>query len=549
MSNLQALRDCVPGTFSYPNVLGAQFISIEAAPVFNYTPSSGITVYFNHPDLQSDPVSFCNVSLTHTHPGKNDTLHTRVWLPLDPGWNDRFQMVGGQGWVAGLDALADAAMYGAVSGGYASATVDAGVQSADLISAKEWALISPGNVDWHALQNWAAIGLNDGALAAKSMIQDLYGRSARYSYWNGCSQGGRQGYTFAQRYPDVFNGIAASAPAINWGKYIMAETFPQQILYELDEYPNPCEYEALTQAAITACDGDDGLIDGVISHPDECHFNPYTLVGSLANCNSFNDNIIISRTAAAAMDAAWNGARTANGSILWPTNGYQANITQYLLKTDCLGNGTCYPTRFSLYTDWIVYFLEKNPEFNVNNMTREEWVQSFRTSVREYASVTDMDSPYLSEFRDAGGKLLTWHGLVSTVPVVDPLSHGSACLFLRKVLINLFQADELIPYGGSRQYYNSVAHLDPNVADFFRLFEAPGVGHCTGGIGGQPSGAFDAMRAWVEEGIVPDSLVGTNVKNQTNLMCPYPQRPVFKGNGTQFSSEDFQCQYLGRTEF
>jgi len=133
--------------------------------------------------------------------------------------------------------------------------------------------------------------------------------------------------------------------------------------------------------------------------------------------------------------------------------------------------------------------------------------------------------------------------------VVDPLSHGSACLFLRKVPINLFQADELIPYEGSRQYYNSVSYLDPNVTDYFRPFEALGVGHCTGGIGGQPSGTFDAMRAWVEEGIVPDSLVGTNAKNQTNLTCPYPQRPVFKGNGTQFSSEDFQCQYLGRTEF
>jgi feruloyl esterase len=218
---------------------------------------------------------------------------------------------------------------------------------------------------------------------------------------------------FAQRYPDVFDGIAASAPAINWAQFFVGQTFPQQVLNELGEIPHPCEYETLMKAVIDACDGNDGLIDGVISYPDSCSFDPYQLVDTPVECSEPGPGpAVISKAAAAAMDAVWHGTRAANGSLLWPSTGYETNVTNGPLTTECFGNGTCLSLRNTLFTDWITYFVEKNPEYNINNMTREDFVEVFKKGVREYSSILNTDSPDLSEFRAAGGKMLSYHGLV-----------------------------------------------------------------------------------------------------------------------------------------
>ncbi|KAH6641942.1 Tannase/feruloyl esterase [Boeremia exigua] len=509
--------NCTPSAIPLPTVFGAEFLSVEASLVQNYSlPAGASDTYLNHGPVGVQPVDFCNVTLTHTHPGQHDTLHTQIWLPLPSAWNGRLQMVGGGGWVAGGDVSSFGSMKGAVGGGYVTSTVDAGVPTDDPYSSEDWALISPGNVDYLTLQNFAAKALNDGALATKAVIDSFYGKAASQSYWNGCSQGGRQGYMFAQRYPDVFDGIAAAAPAINYAEFFMTSAFPQQVLREIGEQPYPCEYQTLRRAVTAACDGLDGLIDGIISDPDACFFDPYTLVGSPANCSSASPPgpANISSAAAAAMDAVWHGLRTANGTLLWPGAGYTSNVT-VILGTTCSANGTCTLDRNTLFTDWIRLFAAKDPDFDVNKMTREDYVNAFRSSVNEYTSIMGTKSPDLTNFREAGGKLLTFHGL----------------------------ADELIPYHGSRRYYDAVAQKDTRVHDYYRLFEAPGVEHCMGGIGGLPEGTFDALVAWVEKGTAPESLIGTDPRRRTNLLCPYPKKPTFKGKSPDFSAEDFECTY------
>jgi feruloyl esterase len=214
---------------------------------------------------------------------------------------------------------------------------------------------------------------------------------------------------FAQRYPDVFDGIAASAPAINWAQLFGGQTYPQQVLNELGEYPHPCEDAALAKAVVDACDRNDGLIDGIISHVDSCTFDPYQLVDTPVEC-SVSGPAVISKAAATAMDAAWHGTRTANGSLLWPSAGYEADVTTGVLATECFGNGTCESQRTTLFTNFVRYFVQKDPEFNLNNMTREEYVQTFKKGVREYSSILNTDSPGLSEFRAVGGKMLSYHG-------------------------------------------------------------------------------------------------------------------------------------------
>ncbi|KAI8941074.1 hypothetical protein NX059_002314 [Plenodomus lindquistii] len=509
--------NCTAGALPFPTVFGAQILSIEASQVQNYTFPGLFRAYQNHGLLPDIAVEFCNVTVTHTHPGQNDTLHTQVWLPVSqPAWNGRLQMAGGGGWIAGLTESTYASMYGAITDGYATSSTDAGVSTLDGQNPEVWAIQSDGNIDMNALNNFGRKGIHDSALISKSIIASFYGRPAAYSYWSGCSGGGRQGLAFAQNFPDVFDGIVAAAPAINWPQFFAAGSYPGLALKEAEEMPHSCEYETLRLAALATCDGLDGLIDGVISYPDLCHFDPYTLVGSPAtNCSSPPEPSTISRGAAAVMDSLWHGARTTDGTLLWPTGGYESNLTTLLLPTTCYSNGTCTSELRPLFGEWLRLFIAKDTNFDFQRMTRDEWEQGFRQGVREYSSILGMNDPDLTDLRKSGNKLLVWHGL----------------------------ADELIPHGGSRHYYDAVTQISPDVHSYFRLFEAPGVQHCFGGVGGAPLGAFEALVAWVENGTAPDFLIGTNLRNQTSRLCPYPQKPVFKGQSPEFSAEDFECDW------
>ncbi len=98
-------------------------------------------------------------------------------------------------------------------------------------------------------------------------------------------------------------------------------------------------------------------------------------------------------------------------------------------------------------------------------------------------------------------------------------------------------------FRNTRRYYDAVAAIDPNVHDYFRFFEAPGLGHCQGGIGGFPSRSFEALVEWVEKGISPDMLEAIDIANRTSLLCPYPQKAVFVGVGANYTFDDFMCEW------
>lgn len=150
--------------------------------------------------------------------------------------------------------------------GYAAANTDAGHSFWDLFTAvtqaKSWALTSPGNVDWTLLQNFASISLDDATNLAKKVTESFYGNAPKYSYWNGCSTGGRQGLIHAQRYPKNYDGILAAAPATNWVDFVIAELWGQVVMKKEKYFPPTCELEAIRQAAIEACDEIDGVKAG-----------------------------------------------------------------------------------------------------------------------------------------------------------------------------------------------------------------------------------------------------------------------------------------------
>ncbi|RAK75217.1 feruloyl esterase [Aspergillus fijiensis CBS 313.89] len=444
---------CSPSAIQPPAVYGAEILNLSAAWVTNYTRTAPATSNYNHGDVELRNAEFCNITVTYTHPGYDDRITVETWLPRH-GWNGRLQATGGGGWQAGRFVLSQFFMGGAIGEGYAATTTDAGL--GDAAFPTSWALKSPGNVDYAALHNLGSRSLNDQAVIGKSLIRSFYGRDPDYSYWSGCSQGGRQGLMLAQRYPTAYDGIAASAPAQSWTKFVSA---------------------------------------------------PYTSVNQTFHCSTLNRTIALSEGAAIIADAAWSGPRTQDGKFLWYGVNPGSDISSY---------GSV-PGQNSTQADvWFNLFVAKNASFETSKMTRAKYERAFHLASQEYTDFMNAADPDLSEFRNAGGKLITYHGM----------------------------ADPSIPTKDTEFYYNAVTDLFPDVQEFYRFFEAPGLGHCSGGVGGQPTTTFDALRLWVENGTVPETLpveyAGSDGAKQSRILCPYPAQAKYMG-GDASTAESFRC--------
>ncbi|KAJ3538726.1 hypothetical protein NM208_g5784 [Fusarium decemcellulare] len=493
--SLSLVEACHPATFN-PIVFGTEILSIETDVVSNYSASVPEAFRYTAPAVELQNASFCNVTISYTHPGQDDEVFVEAWLPLQD-WNGRFLAVGGGGSVAGRFFLSYNAMQGALADGFATITTDAGLGSAT--DASSWALLSPGN-----------------AVLGKSLIQSFYGRGPDFSYWNGCSQGGRQGLMLAQRFPTAYDGIAAGAPAIHWTEFLPSIQWPQQVMNELADYPYGCEIDAITEAAVSACDGLDGTVDGVIAHVDEClnTFDPFSVVGKTIKCDQLNETTIeVSQTAAIVVNATWHGMTTADGKHVWYGIAPGADLTgnsptSYgqpgVVSTNCTASG-CVGAANDLGLQWLKLFVARDPNKNLSNLTRSEFDDLVHASRQQYSSIIGTTDPDLSRFRDAGGKMITFHGL----------------------------ADNIIPPKGTEQYYNQVSAVLPHVHDFYRYFEAPGLGHCFGGLSSPPSKLFAQLRAWVENGTAPDQTpIQLRVAGKTHhrILCPYPQEATFDKN-------------------
>ncbi|KAK1138414.1 hypothetical protein N8T08_002631 [Aspergillus melleus] len=464
---------CSPSSFAFPELKGAGLVGISANAVHNYTAHSILPGSLG---AESYTISFCNTTVTYTHPGWNDTVNVEVWLPLEPkDWNGRLEALGGGGYSAGVGSLY---LTQAVADGYVAIDTDAGHEPGTSAAQQpgDWVLASPGNVDWYLVEDFGSRSLYDMTVIGKAITEAYFGQTPRYSYFNGCSGGGRQGLMIAQRYPDLYDGILSLAPAINFENFIPAGYWAQQVMKDLGVYPSPCEIDAFTKAAVKACDMLDGVRDGIISAPDLCHFNPHSVVGQSVSCNDSTTQTL-STVGAYAVEAAWAGPRNPTGNIGWFGLNKDASLTAAYIATQC-SNGTCSAAATELLSSWFPYFVAKDPDFTTANMTTAEFFAALQLSAREYDSMLAAASPDLSGFRDAGGKMISWHGL----------------------------ADEVIPPNGSIAYYQQVLELDPSADEFYRLFEAPGVGHCQGGSGPYPSETFKELIAWVEEGVVPETL-------------------------------------------
>ena len=493
-----------------PTVPGAEVISMTRHLHLDWTdlvydPSTGnFTI--------SSPLSVCTVNVTLTHPGAHDEVTVWVWLPVD-GWNGRFQGVGGGGWQAGTYGFSSLGL--SALQGYAAASTDGSNLYRE--NGLDRALfLEPGVLDLERIADFSYRSLHELAVVGKAVTASFYGVSSFPSYWNGCSQGGRQGFMIAQRYPNDFNGIMANAPALYWPNMALALAWGRHVLRVLDHLPSMCVMQAFKLRSIETCDALDGVEDGVISDPSACPFNPEDLVGQKADCGLKGDEEIQRKDAQVAAMIR-DGPTSAGGTSLWGGYGWG---TDYLGLLPAVVSGV--PDSIDLLTAvWIQYFLKKDPDFDLSQLTTiEEFTDLFALSYGEWGGLVGTGLPDLSGFRDAGGKLMSWHGT----------------------------ADELISVNNSIRYRKQVEGVmggGERVDDFYKFYVAPGAGHCSGGAGANPRDVMKKLEAWVEKNEEPDVLSGTmknpSGKDAERIICPYPLVARYDGKSDPDKASSYKC--------
>ena len=443
--------------------------------------------------------SFCRVAATLA-PSADSDIKVEVWLPSS-GWNGKFQAVGNGGWAG---TISYPALAQAVAAGYATASTDTGHTGNN----GSFALGHP-----EKLTDFGYRAVHEMTVQAKAVIDAYYGAAPKLSFWNGCSLGGRQGITEAQRYPADFDAIVAGAPAVNAMYLHAARVAINQIVHRSpDSYIAPEKYSMIHDAALNACDALDGVKDGIIDSPSRCAFDPKVLA-----CKDADG-------ASCLTPAQVETARALYAPVKDPKSG--ATVFPALLEPGSeLGWATLagpQPVGTALDAFKYVVFADANWDWRSFNMSTD-----LSRGLRQDAGAMNAGDPDLRPFFNRGGKLLIYHGWS------DGGSGGAISAF------------------NTISYYESVLkHMGPNQENWLRLFMVPGMAHCGGGTGPNQFNALAALERWREQNEPPKSIIAARVNERggidmTRPLCPYPQRAVYKGTGSTNDAANYTCKVKG----
>jgi hypothetical protein len=466
----------------------------------------------------------------------------RIWvgLPMSGKWNGRWQSLGGGGYVGSTSLPASA-----VLSGYAGATTDTGHTGGrpDLpvpILDGSFGMLAPGVPNVPLQVDFAWRSEHSMAVIGKQLVRAFYGRTSAYSYWNGCSTGGRQGLRMAQDFPGDYDGVLAGAPAIHWDRFQAGQIWYQLVQLRDNSGPigggDPATLRAkemlATRRAIAACDALDGVIDGVLTDPRECGYSASADAVLTTEACAASDPTCLTPTEASAIDKMWNGPvscakKDRDGECRVP------DVATRLLfgkgdkrlwypnerGTDLGGLGGATP--FPIATEQPKFWVYFDPGWDWHTLDYDNYLRFFKDSVARVGPLMASDDPNLARFRNRGGKVIMWHGF----------------------------ADQLIVPAGTIDYYDAVTRRlgggYQQTQKFARLFMAPGVGHCGGGEGPQPNGLFEALVSWVEQGKAPDRIVATKTvggTTQSRPLCPYPAFARWTGAGSSDDAANFVCR-------
>jgi len=442
------------------------------------------------------PAPYCEVRGTIA---PADTIVMR--LPIN-GWTQRYVQTGcgGECGSSNINYGQGAACPVVADGTVASATTDMGHQG---LNDGSWAANNP-----QAQIDFAYRGMHVTSQMAKAIIAKFYGKRPVYSYFNGCSDGGREALMEAQRYPDDFDGIAAGAPASNM---VVQNTFHHgwNVLTNKDASGNYillADKLPLIHAAVLAqCDGQDGVVDGVINDPRSCHFDPASLL-----CKAGQDpTSCLSAAEAGVVRRLHDGATDARGRRLEPEISHEwgSELAWTLFVPATQGVTVGSENFVNAFARYLAYFNVSNPSWKLTDLqfTVPSFWQTVQTS--SYLSATDPD---ISHFARSGGKLLLWHGW----------------------------NDQHISPQGTLAYYQALRKTfgDRALDRFVKLYLFPGVTHCGGGEGPDTFDILTPVMAWVEGGVEPGKIVASKVASgvvtRTRPVFPYPEVARYLGAGS-----------------
>lgn len=491
--------------------------SAQSIPAGNFTP------------LGTDPIqslpAFCRVEGV-IKPTTNSDIRFEVWMP-GSGWNGRFRGVGNGGFGGSInyDDMAPA-----VRNGYATASTDAGHHADDLDTS--WAFGHPEKV---ADLGYRAV--HEMTVSAKAIISAFYSQAPQWSFFEGCSNGGREALIEAQRFPEDYQGILAGAPPIPTTPMLAAALYNTRA--DPPAYIPASKIPALSAAVLAACDLQDGIADGILNDPRQCHFDPSVLL-----CREAESNGCLTSAQVAQLNKLYAGLWDSKGKQLFPgylpggeegEDGWKGYITG-----DAPGKGLDFV--FGLNYFRAMVFDDRGWDYRTVSAEK-----AIRVADLKNTPLINATDPDLRRFKGSGGKLILYHGW----------------------------SDAETPGVSTINYYDTVkANMGPHeTEDFVRLYMAPGMQHCYEGPGPNFFGQFDlstlgsktrqlstnrdpqhnissALEQWVEGSIAPGPIIATKYVNDldpsqgvkmTRPLCPYPQIAKYRGTGDTNEAANFVC--------
>ncbi|KAK7026213.1 Tannase/feruloyl esterase [Favolaschia claudopus] len=491
-----------------PNTIFSRTTFVAAGTTLTFPDVDKTCELFSRPQLISADI--CRVMLTVPTSNRSRTV-MEVWLPSN--WTGRF-LATGNGGIGGCIQFND--MNYAASLGFATTGSDNGHTGMNGIRF----LHNPDVVD-----DFAYRALLTSAQVGKQITWKFFGRPHSKSYYLGCSTGGRQGWKMAQDFPDEFDGIVAGAPAFAWtGLMSWGAMFFPLIKNAGADFPPEHLWPIVDAGILAQCDGLDGAVDGILEEPSRCHFNPDALI-----CAPGHTSSCLTRGQADTVRAVFSPL-FARRCFMYPALQFGPKLLGKVFQN--------YGGAQFLYPDhWFRFAVFNDPAFNTTMLAPDEILFAQKLN----PGGINTFSGDVSKFRNRGSKILHYHG----------------------------QVDALISSLNSNRYYELVSKtmkMQPAALDdFYRFFRISGMDHCAGGpvysllfIGnaGENVASLDpnqnvltAMVRWVEQGVAPDTIMGTAYVNQTKesgvdfqrAHCRYPFHNVFSGEGSFKDPENWNC--------
>lgn len=368
----------------------------------------------------------------------------------------------------------------------------------------------------HAPEKTADFGYRAQYVAAvtlKALVQRYYGAPAKRAILNGCSGGGRSAMMMAQRYPDMFDGYIAGAPAFDWMDLVLGQINNAQALYATKaSWLPPAKSALLGKAVLAACDKQDGLADSLVEDPRRCGFDPAVLEcpgGDRPDC--FNHDQV------RALHKMMTGMRNKAGEQItqgWPLTGEEGSV---------------------FWNAWIPGVIAPPIDADGRPNPPPIW-QSFGFAFGAL-SLRDLifeDPAY--DWRDFEvtrdlNRTAALAGQLSALSThVAALREGN-----RKLILYQPWADGASNPLGTIKYYEALEQrYGQQVRSTVRLFMVPGMGHCVGGT--YATDQFDmvaAMEQWLDTDVAPDTVPAVKLDANGEVvrsrpLCAYPNVVALK---------------------